>query len=439
MTDSLLPPNATPLERAIEQTQARGTDIPIQLGSIWNSDICPEALLPWLAWSLCITDDYGWSLCVTAQQKRDLIKRATILHHKKGTPWALCEALRAVGFADAQLIERLPITTRDGTVPRDAKLTRSSAGNWAMFKMKLDLGEMRPYSSAEHARIVRTVNAWKRAVTHLYAVEIAVTIADTLNASDHSALTVSPDLSDCHLPGGRHDGTILRNHGAAYQRNNTLRRNGAHYRVKSRATGMMHDSGRDPMQMHANCLDSDTVRIITRRNAAIYRNGASSRVNDKFADDLPMPITAVTAITDHIDAADRQTLSVSHALSDSFVMRRNQGAAYQRNSTLRRDGEHYRVMGRATGMMRNQGASYQRNSTLRRDGEHYRVMGRATGQVRSACDQVRLDISASHIDSHPIADLPMLITVTRHRYHDGKPGRNGSIKHANDVTYLEAA
>ena len=48
-TPSLLPPSSTPLERAIEQTQAR-FDPPLRIPGLWNSDTCPASFLPYLAW-----------------------------------------------------------------------------------------------------------------------------------------------------------------------------------------------------------------------------------------------------------------------------------------------------------------------------------------------------------------------------------------------------
>jgi len=45
--NSLLPPNATDTERAIEATTERTTDLPVPLRTLWNPDTCPADLLPW--------------------------------------------------------------------------------------------------------------------------------------------------------------------------------------------------------------------------------------------------------------------------------------------------------------------------------------------------------------------------------------------------------
>ena len=51
MTDSLLPINATQLERDLESSLERASDLPVPIKDVWNADQCPEHLLPWLAWS----------------------------------------------------------------------------------------------------------------------------------------------------------------------------------------------------------------------------------------------------------------------------------------------------------------------------------------------------------------------------------------------------
>ena len=50
MTPSLLPPNATPLERALEDglTGLAAIDPPVE--KIWDPQTCPLPLLPWLAY-----------------------------------------------------------------------------------------------------------------------------------------------------------------------------------------------------------------------------------------------------------------------------------------------------------------------------------------------------------------------------------------------------
>ena len=51
---SILPPNVTRAERALEGATARLDDVPVPIRSMWNPATCPAFLLPWIAWGLSI-------------------------------------------------------------------------------------------------------------------------------------------------------------------------------------------------------------------------------------------------------------------------------------------------------------------------------------------------------------------------------------------------
>lgn len=289
---SVLPPNSTRLERALEGTAERISAIPIPITDVWNSDACPESLLPWLAWSLCITDDYGWSLCLNVDQKRALIKQSMSLHRKKGTPWAVQEALKAVGFADARVVDSLPVIRYDGTSSYGGADDYSSGARWAMFNIVIDLGESRPFSADERARIVRTVNAWKRLSTRLYAVSIQVNVSDEVQMSEETSLSARLPMSDAHLPGARYDGSQTYSHGAAFSHDGSVHYDGAHHYLKGRAIGQTYDNVRDPMAFGMQLDLSDTHHVSMRHDAEIYYAGTDRYGSDnRFAEDLPMPIT----------------------------------------------------------------------------------------------------------------------------------------------------
>jgi len=81
MMNSLLPPNATPLERALEAVGARIVDISAP-ADIDDPLTCPAELLPWLAWGLSVdTWDADWS----EADKRAAVAGSIELHRRKGT------------------------------------------------------------------------------------------------------------------------------------------------------------------------------------------------------------------------------------------------------------------------------------------------------------------------------------------------------------------
>lgn len=98
---SLLPPNATPLERHIEALTERLDVMPPPFEQIWNADTCPVHLLPWLAWAFSVDEwDSNWS----EAQKRQTIKDSAFIHKHKGTRAAVERALSVLPF-ESQLLE----------------------------------------------------------------------------------------------------------------------------------------------------------------------------------------------------------------------------------------------------------------------------------------------------------------------------------------------
>lgn len=90
MTNSLLPPNATRFERALEAIAARivGVDAPADIDDPMT---CPAWILPWLAWGLSVdTWDADW----TERDKREAVASSIALHRIKGTRLSVESVLR---------------------------------------------------------------------------------------------------------------------------------------------------------------------------------------------------------------------------------------------------------------------------------------------------------------------------------------------------------
>lgn len=86
---SLLPPNATAAERALEAAMRAGIDLSA-VGELWNPETCPADVLPFLACGLAISHwDPDWS----EAQKRTAIADAIPFHQIKGTRAAIEQIL----------------------------------------------------------------------------------------------------------------------------------------------------------------------------------------------------------------------------------------------------------------------------------------------------------------------------------------------------------
>ncbi|RPE74626.1 phage tail protein I [Vulcaniibacterium tengchongense] len=92
--NSLLPPNATALERALESVTARIGEVPTPARDVWNPDTCPADLLPWLAWSLSID---AWKPYWPEHVKRSRIRSAIDIQRAKGTAQSVRDVVASFG------------------------------------------------------------------------------------------------------------------------------------------------------------------------------------------------------------------------------------------------------------------------------------------------------------------------------------------------------
>ena len=99
---SLLPPNATPAQKSIEQAAAaRLAAVDPPIATLWNPRTCPLPLLPWLAWAFAVE---VWDSAWPEATKRAVVAASLEVHRRKGTRAALIQALAAVGH-DTRVIE----------------------------------------------------------------------------------------------------------------------------------------------------------------------------------------------------------------------------------------------------------------------------------------------------------------------------------------------
>ncbi len=153
MSNSLLPPNATAQEKAIDEATARIADVPVPIRGLWNPETCPAAFLPWLAWALHVDQwDVNWSTPV----KRAVIAESVELHRRKGTPWAVERALIVAGSPNAKVVEWYEY--------------EGATGDPYHFKVIVDI-EGEEVSNAVEARLLATIEKFKNARSHLDLLE----------------------------------------------------------------------------------------------------------------------------------------------------------------------------------------------------------------------------------------------------------------------------
>lgn len=91
---TLLPPNATPLELAVEASVARVADVPVPIRDLYSPDDCPIDLLPWLAWHLSVD---SWKSYWSEEIRRARVRSAMTIHRQKGTVKSIKDVVAAFG------------------------------------------------------------------------------------------------------------------------------------------------------------------------------------------------------------------------------------------------------------------------------------------------------------------------------------------------------
>ncbi|WP_336867772.1 phage tail protein I [Sphingomonas sanguinis] len=79
---TLLPPNATPLERALEAGVARISAIDTPIDTLLDPERIAARWLPWLAWGLSVD---AWDSAWPEATKRQAVAESIALHRMKGT------------------------------------------------------------------------------------------------------------------------------------------------------------------------------------------------------------------------------------------------------------------------------------------------------------------------------------------------------------------
>lgn len=144
--------------RALVRLIARLDEIDLSPLLVYRIDEFPADDLYLLAWQFHVLGDEGWNLAVTEADKRDLIRRAIEIHRYRGTPWSIRQALAAVGYHDARIVENRELQQQwaeagggflNGISTLDGSSTLSAPGgsfqvmtrHWAEYIIDMDVTE----------------------------------------------------------------------------------------------------------------------------------------------------------------------------------------------------------------------------------------------------------------------------------------------------------
>ena len=93
---TLLPPNATALEKSLETVKSEAFGLPVNIPSLWNPEKCPIELLPYLAWSMGLD---SWSDSWPENVRRARVAAAIEISRHKGTAKSVRDVVASFGGA----------------------------------------------------------------------------------------------------------------------------------------------------------------------------------------------------------------------------------------------------------------------------------------------------------------------------------------------------
>lgn len=100
MSNTLLPKNSTPLEKAIDTQSQRIDALSVNFADVIDAEYCPLPFLPWLAWSRRVEYwDGQWS----ETKKRAVVKDARAFNAQRGTKTTLAQAMDNLGIGHSLL------------------------------------------------------------------------------------------------------------------------------------------------------------------------------------------------------------------------------------------------------------------------------------------------------------------------------------------------
>lgn len=104
---------------------------------VYLVDLVKPALLPVLADQFSLLDEAAWLLAESEDAKRNLIKNSAELHRYKGTPWAMREVIRLLGFGEVILQEGLNNQIRNGSISRNGTHVHGDPSAWPLYRVFL--------------------------------------------------------------------------------------------------------------------------------------------------------------------------------------------------------------------------------------------------------------------------------------------------------------
>lgn len=188
----LLPYNATDAERAMANTIARISDVPVLVREVWNPDTAPASVLPWLAWAFSVDD---WDANWTDAQKRNVIKQSVYSQRIKGTIGAVTRQLAALGYT-IQILEWWQKDPVGAPYTFDVYITASQY----------------PLTSSDYNKVLEVIDTNKNLRSHMGQVTVMAQSLSNVTCATVSALGAEISVTNYgYVPAAVNDFALMNN------------------------------------------------------------------------------------------------------------------------------------------------------------------------------------------------------------------------------------
>lgn len=142
MSNDLLPPSASRMERVAARVCASLGEVPVPLRQLWNPWTCRADLLPYLAWAFSVDRwDEAWPI----NTKRKAVADAFYLHKYKGTTGAMRRVVEPFGFF-IRVNEWWNIDTAPGTFTLDIGVEDQGISEDTYLELERLISDAKPCS-----------------------------------------------------------------------------------------------------------------------------------------------------------------------------------------------------------------------------------------------------------------------------------------------------
>lgn len=168
----------------IETVRAELLDIPVAPTLPLVIDEVPASALYFLADYFNVLGWNGWRLATTEEQRRELIRNAIRLQRTKGTPGAIRDIVKALGYNDIEIHEGLGVLY-DGSQVYDGSINYT-VNDWAVFRVTVFPENGIVIAASTSAALRLLIEAYKNARSHLLDITWSLVFEDNMDGFDEA-------------------------------------------------------------------------------------------------------------------------------------------------------------------------------------------------------------------------------------------------------------